>query len=90
LPLLFAEAEQAVANPLVFARDLQKSSVGLREWIGSIIESVPTAASQAILSRVLVYEEAQNKCDRAFVAGTNFDVAPQTLLTIEQSLAQQV
>ena len=72
---------------------LRTANVGLRAAIHQLMEeafAVTDAGGQAEVRRlVLAHSAAQVSRERAFVAGTNFDVFPHSLKSIEQCLSEE-
>jgi hypothetical protein len=85
---LFAAAEVSAADPLTLTSDLRKQSQTIRSWITELVENARPEQLKTIRKLIFAYEQEQNIRDRAWVAGTNFDVCPESLLTIEESLSR--
>jgi hypothetical protein len=71
---------------------LREANVDLRAMISLLIEEAAAAGDDSLFDRtqalVLAHGKRQIGRERAFVAGTNFDVFPDTLQTIEETLQQ--
>jgi hypothetical protein len=69
---------------------LRQANTELRDAIESIIEAAHARGDESVRHRidmlVLGHSERQIATERAFVARTGFDVAPESLLSIEESL----
>ncbi len=93
LEAALASAQTALSAPVIATSELRHASRALRDTIRLLVERANKRAPdiQAVVRRaVLDHSEAMTLRERAWVAGTGFDVQPETLRSIPQSLGLAV
>jgi hypothetical protein len=78
-----------LTRPVVFTGQIRDANRRMRDLVASLVEQAADAADPRRFSRVtqsiLAFEGLQIRRDRAFVAGTGFDVEAETLVSIADS-----
>jgi hypothetical protein len=78
-----------LTRPVVFTGQIRDANRRMRDLVASLVEQAADAADPQKFSRVtqsiLAFEGLQIRRDRAFVAGTGFDVEAETLVSIADS-----
>jgi hypothetical protein len=89
LPKEVNALESSLTQPVHFTNEYRDANREMRDIVESLVEEAAHAADakcfQRVTTAVLDYENTQIRRERAFVAGTGFDVESETLVTIEKS-----
>lgn len=86
-----SDIEALLRRPVVFTGDVRAANRRMRDIVATLVETAAAGSGTEQFRRVtlavLAYEDVQIRRDRAFVAGTGFDVEPETLVPIADSFA---
>jgi hypothetical protein len=90
-PSQIADIAAALARPAAFTNDIRAANRRMRDVVATLVDEAAAAADPGKFAQVtraiLASEELQIRRDRAFVAGTGFDVQADTLVSIADSFS---
>jgi hypothetical protein len=90
-PAQMADFAAALSRPATFTKDIRAANRLMRDMVATLVDEAAAAADPATFKQVaqaiLASEELQIRRDRAFVAGTGFDVEAKTLVSIADSFS---